>query len=503
MVSYNIQAKFTGDTQSIKSTSNTAQVNTIQATPRFNFYIPDGVYNLNDPVQVLVQITDITTTAHPENGTSVTLYKNGIASMTQSLDQGGTVFNTTMSVNGVNAFYVVMPETSTFFGGTSPTVTYNIGKQNTNMTITANKEYPDYNTPVTFTATLKNQNNNVISGKQITFKNGNNVIGTATTNSQGQATISSNMTIIGSNTISATFAGDVGYNSSNNSTSVSVQKIQTIIERVSPSPMYKGWELQVRVKSANGALLTNTNVDFLINGVTYSRNTDSSGIAKMTINLSGVSMFTFSATCAGNSTQSNASITGVVSMNQAIMLETKPHLVQDAVAGIPNRSWNSFLGYYSDPYAEATDNYFIRCGSSANTIASRVGTWNTPAPLNHKDFNFRELVQSIESFAVVWISRYDYTSNPSSAIDCGYGTIYLINDITGERTAATGQTKPGIKEWIQNEVTLENPNLTGNDLMTERFWVQIAYDKNSTTNVGTLDIGWVSLKITYIPKQNY
>jgi hypothetical protein len=101
--------------------------------------------------------------------------------------------------------------------------TTGVSKAATDLSLSANPTSGlYYGDNVDLTATLtKTSDSTAISGKLITFKKGTDTLGTATTNASGVATLSKSDLLVGSHSITASFAGDNDYLAST-SDSVSV-----------------------------------------------------------------------------------------------------------------------------------------------------------------------------------------------------------------------------------------------------------------------------------------
>ena len=128
---------------------------------------------------------------------------------------------------------------------------------------------------------LTDENNNILANKNIIF-NINGVEYTRTTDSDGNARITVNLNS-GEYKIKTSYAGDEKYEKSSNYISV---KIKPTLIANNLTKFYRN-ESQFFVKLIDntGNIIVNKEILFNINGVYYTRQTNSSGIAKLNINL--------------------------------------------------------------------------------------------------------------------------------------------------------------------------------------------------------------------------
>ena len=128
---------------------------------------------------------------------------------------------------------------------------------------------------------LTDENNNILANKNIIF-NINGVEYTRTTDSDGIARITVNLNS-GEYKIKTSYAGDEKYEKSSNYISV---KIKPTLIANNLTKFYRN-ESQFFVKLIDntGNIIVNKEILFNINGVYYTRQTNSSGIAKLNINL--------------------------------------------------------------------------------------------------------------------------------------------------------------------------------------------------------------------------
>ena len=113
----------------------------------------------------------------------------------------------------------------------------------------------------------------------------NGVTYSRTTNSDGMAQLQINLPE-GTYTITTTYNGNTYYYSSSHNGHATVNKHNTTLYGQDLSKYYGDTTpYSVTLTNSNGDLLTNYTISLTIHGVTYTRNTDSNGIARLNINL--------------------------------------------------------------------------------------------------------------------------------------------------------------------------------------------------------------------------
>jgi hypothetical protein len=180
-------------------------------------------------------------------------------------------------------------------------------------------------TPVTLSGTAT-FNGNPVSGENLSFIVGSTVVGNATTNASGQASITYNVpsnATPGPGTYTVGFAGDEVYNATSVTavlnlalgTTLTVPNVTaTIGDAANPV-------MSATLKDVNGKAVANETVVLTVNGTQYSRTTNSSGTALASYNLTGATpgTLTISASFAGDTASGYTSSTGsgTLTINQA------------------------------------------------------------------------------------------------------------------------------------------------------------------------------------------
>ncbi len=206
---------------------------------------------------------------------------NGIAPTgTVTFSDNGTAIGTANVVNGVATL-----TTSTLPIGTDPiTATYSgdgtygkvssgplnvvINKAAPTDTLTANPTPSVFGSPVTLTFTVPSVNGVAPTGT-VSFYNGTTLLGTATVNAQGVATLTTSQLPFGTDTVTATYPGDNNYAPANPSTTIAVSPVAPTSVLTGPATLPacgSSVMLTDTITGVNGVVLGGT-VQFFDNGV--------------------------------------------------------------------------------------------------------------------------------------------------------------------------------------------------------------------------------------------
>ena len=136
-----------------------------------------------------------------------------------------------------------------------------------------------------YTVTLVDVKGNLIGNKTVYFRYDNKQV-TATTDKNGNATITISGLKNGDYNITYGFDGVEGYCSSSSSSILHVVNSTTILTGNDLTMVYNdGSEFKVKLTDLYGKPLANKIITFVINGIAYNRTTDSNGVASLNIRL--------------------------------------------------------------------------------------------------------------------------------------------------------------------------------------------------------------------------
>ncbi len=223
--------------------------------------------NVTSPVKVgeTTIITGIITDSNNMKvNLPVTIVINDGTPVTLTTTNGIFTYNYTTTTAGINNVTITTANT-TNYESTTVNTNFVVNKINTIITVdSVNTIVKDTN--ITFK--LTDENNNAIANKTVTVSIANNTVN-ATTNNNGIAIVEITSTTNGLYNVIISFAGDNKYNKSTNTTTITIQKLNTTltvnpINGVVQNTIY----LQANVTDSQGNNVTGGNVVFKINGKT-------------------------------------------------------------------------------------------------------------------------------------------------------------------------------------------------------------------------------------------
>ena len=174
-----------------------------------------------------------------------------------------------------------------------------------------------------YTVTLVDVKGNPIGNKTVYFRYDNKQV-TATTDKNGNATITISGLKNGDYNITYGFDGVEGYCSSSSSSILHVVNSTTILTGNDLTMVYNdGSEFKVKLTDLYGKPLANKIITFVINGIAYNRTTDSNGVTSINIRLyPGTYLVSYSYSNKGSLDYNNGS-NNVVVAKQTLNIEGK------------------------------------------------------------------------------------------------------------------------------------------------------------------------------------
>ena len=216
---------------------------------------------------------DIYRTVMMVNGTAtVRFYQSEFA-------EGGNIITAVVPTNGVN-FDDKVSKTFTVDDAAIPGT-----PSNTTLIVSNLNTYPNSNQQLVIS--LKDVNGNPISGETVTVKL-NSKTYSPVTGSDGNAVIKVSIAKEGNYNADVTYEGDeVDYEPSSTQAKVIVKKTATKIVSSNLNMIPKMAEYySITLKDASGNAITNQKVTFKVNGKTYTKTTNSKGVAKVKLKFS-------------------------------------------------------------------------------------------------------------------------------------------------------------------------------------------------------------------------
>jgi Bacterial Ig-like domain (group 3)/FG-GAP-like repeat len=290
-----------------------------------------------DTSNVLVQVVNkttptVTVTTSPNPSTF-----GGSVTITASVpsDASGTITFTSGTLNlglgtiasgvaSVTTTLLTPPSdliTATYSGDTNynsavGTTTQNVAKANSSSTLTSSPNPSLPGSPVTFTDTLLPSN----ATGTVVFTNGSTTLGTATVTS-GVATLTNSTLLLGSNLITATYSGDVNYNSSVATTTQTVAKATPVVTVNTSGPSIFGQSVTITASVPVGPTGT---ITITSGGVTLGSGTitSSNGTVTITTTVLPFGSDVITATYGGDTTNNTATGTTTQIVSKASPAET-------------------------------------------------------------------------------------------------------------------------------------------------------------------------------------
>ena len=154
-----------------------------------------------------------------------------------------------------------------------------------------------------FSITLKDNDGNVLSGKQVIISF-NGKIYNCTTNDKGVASVKVALSKKGTYPVVVSFLGDDKYNGSLAIAKVTVspQKVKLTVAKKTYKASKKTKVLTATLKATNKKAIKGKKLVFTVNGKKYTAKTNKKGIAKVKVKLSRKKTYKFTVKFAGDST---------------------------------------------------------------------------------------------------------------------------------------------------------------------------------------------------------
>ena len=262
-----ITAMYMGDTNFVATTSPAVTANVEQASTTTLVAAPTAAVT-GQPVTLTATVAAVTSGTGTPTGTVT--FMNGSTSLGTATLSSGTAVLTTMSlVVGTPSITAVYAGDSTFAGSTSPAASVTVTKANTTVAVNVVPSPSNSGATVTLTATVTaaSPGTGTPTGS-VTFFNGTNSLGSGTLLSNGTTSITSSALTAGSNSITATYAGDTNYNGMTSPVvTQTVLPATTTTVASSPSPSVVGQPVTLTAGVSSTAGVPGGTVQFL-NGTT-------------------------------------------------------------------------------------------------------------------------------------------------------------------------------------------------------------------------------------------
>ncbi|RAP44244.1 MAG: hypothetical protein BZ136_09015, partial [Methanosphaera sp. rholeuAM74] len=319
---------------------------------------------------------------------AITVKING-ANYTAKTDANGSYsVNYTATKVGTNNV------TATFAGNSvynpvNTTKTFTVNKKDTKITLN-NIATTQYSNKITITGKLTRSTGEVLSNAAITVKvNGVNY--TTKTDANGSYSVNYTATKVGTNNVTAIFAGNSVYNAKNVSKTFVVNKKDTNItlNNIATTQYSNKITITGKLTRSTGELLSNAAITVKVNGVDYTAKTDANGSYSVNYTATKVGTNNVTATFAGNSVYNPVNTTKTFTVNKKDTKITLNNIVATqysnkvTITGKLTRSTGEVLSNAAITVKINGVNYTAKTDAngsySVNYTATKVGTNNVTA----------------------------------------------------------------------------------------------------------------------------
>jgi cyclophilin family peptidyl-prolyl cis-trans isomerase len=290
------------------------------------------------------QSVTLTATVAPSSGSAtptgtVTFTSGGSTLGTQTLNSSGVAtLSSTALAAGSDTVTASYGGDSTYATG-SGTLAETVNKASTSAALSESSTTAVYGQSVTLTATLSvtSPGSGTPTGT-VTFLEGTTTLGTGTLNSSGVATLSTTALPVGSDSLTASYAGDTNFDSSTSSaqTETVSQAATTTAVSISPTSAVSGQSLTVTATvsaSSPGSGTPTGTVTFVEGSTTLGAQTLASGVATLTTSALTEGSQTITASYSGDTNFTTSTGTGTETLGQAATTTVLASSATNATAG--------------------------------------------------------------------------------------------------------------------------------------------------------------------------
>lgn len=439
-------------------------------------------------VPVTFYLNKAGTSVTPQEGDiyKIVMMKNGTATVTFEKD----CFNDTG-----NVITAVFPTPGTNFDD-KVAKTFNVNDSDIpsdalNTKIISSDAYMVPNLSENYVVILKDEKNNVLANKKVTFTvNGKTY--TRTTNSNGQATVSLKFTSQKTYKITTKFAGDDEYNAVSKTNNIIVKYSSKTAKLTAPSitipPKYYR-SYSVTLKDGNGKAIAKQKVTIKVNGKTYTKNTDSNGKATIKVKFNSLKTYKVSASYKGSKIYKKSSASGKI-----VVAKTTTKITAPTVSVLPKQS----------------KTYTVTLKTSAGKALSKK---KVTIKVDGKTYTKTTNSNGKASISVKFNSEKTY----SVVVRYKGDSIYKASKATGKVAVSKIVTKIDSKDMTYSKDSLKEFSATlkdksGNVLSSQPIKFTVdgkSYSKTTNSkgvasiNLSSLNAGLFNIVISYVGNSKY
>jgi Bacterial Ig-like domain (group 3)/MBG domain (YGX type)/FG-GAP-like repeat/FG-GAP repeat len=203
---HQVAASYSGDTHYTDSTSTTVPLLTGEITPTLNLASSAN----GTQITLTSTLSPYSAGTFTTNGETITFYNGGTVLGTGTLSSGVATLNISSLPAGTNILTAAYSGDGNFAAAASNTLSYTVIASTLQLSSSSSSSV--FGTQITLTATLSPYSSGSLTtnGETVTFYNGSTSIG-AGTFSSGVATLNTTSLPVGSDTLTAVYAGDANF----------------------------------------------------------------------------------------------------------------------------------------------------------------------------------------------------------------------------------------------------------------------------------------------------
>ena len=309
---FSLTAQYAGNANFLSSTSAGVSVTvSSQATTTSLTASPNPVGN----GQTLTLTADVQGTGSTTPGGTVSFLSGSTLLGTATLNSSGVATLTTTSLAaGTYSLTAQYAGNANFLASTSAAVSVTVSGQATTTSLTASPNPVATGQTLTLTATVQGTSSTVPGGA-VSFMNGSTLLGTATLNPSGVATLTTTSLATGTYSLTAQYSGNANFLASTSagvSVTVNGQATTTSLT-ASPNPVASGQTLTLTATvQGTGSTVPGGTVNFLSGSTPLgTAPVNSSGVATLTITTLAVGTYSLTAQYSGNANFLSSTSAGV------------------------------------------------------------------------------------------------------------------------------------------------------------------------------------------------
>jgi hypothetical protein len=309
---YSITAQYAGNANFLSSTSAAVPVTvSSQATTTSLTASPNPIAT----GQTLTLTADVQGAGSTAPGGTVSFFSGSTLLGTATLNSSGVATLTISSLAvGTYSLTAQYAGNANFLSSTSAVVSVTVGSQATTTSLTASPNPVASGQTLTLTATVQGTGSTTPAGA-VSFMSGSTLLGTATLNSSGVATLTTSSLAAGTYSLTVQYSGNASFLSSTSaavSVTVNGQATTTSLT-ASPNPVASGQTLALTATvQATGSTASGGTVNFLSGSTPLgTAPVNSSGVATLTITTLAVGSYSLTAQYSGNANFLSSTSTAV------------------------------------------------------------------------------------------------------------------------------------------------------------------------------------------------